>query len=44
MVVVAYNCNSLEDIEEAEILVNQAFERIGMGAIEIEIPNISEKN
>ena len=31
------------DIEEAEILVNQAFERIGMGAIEIEIPNISEK-
>lgn len=43
LVVVAYNCNSLEDIEEAEILVNQAFERIGMGAIEIEIPNISEK-
>jgi predicted nucleic acid-binding Zn-ribbon protein len=39
----AYNCNSLEDMEEVEVLVNKALERLDMGYTEIEIPNLAEK-
>ena len=42
-VMTAYNCNSLEDMEEAEVLVNKALERLDMGYTEIEIPNLAEK-
>ncbi len=42
-VVTAYNCNSLEDMEEAELLVNEALERLGMGYNEIEIPDLQKK-
>ena len=43
MITTAYNTNSLNDMEEAELLVSQALERIGMGCMEIEIPNLEEK-
>ncbi len=39
----AYNCNNLEDLEEAEVLVGQALERIGLGYSEIEIPDLDQK-
>lgn len=42
-VTTAYNCNSLEDIEEAELLVNEALKRLGMGYTEIEIPDLQGK-
>ena len=42
-VVTAYNCNSLEDMEEAELLVNEALARLGMGYNEIEIPDLQKK-
>ncbi len=42
-VMTAYNCNNLEDMEELEILVNKALERLNMGCTEIEIPNLAEK-
>ena len=42
-VVTAYNCNSLEDLEEAEALVNEALKKIGMGVSEIEIPDLPKK-
>lgn len=42
-VVTAYNCNSLEDMEEAELLLNEALKRIGAGYREIEIPDLPGK-
>ena len=42
-VVTAYNCNSLEDLEEAEALVNEALKKIGLGVSEIEIPDLPKK-
>lgn len=42
-VVTAYNCNSLEDMEEAELLVNEALKKIGMDCREIEIPDLPKK-
>ena len=42
-VVTASNCNSLEDMEEAELLVNEALKRIGAGYREIEIPDLPGK-
>lgn len=42
-VVSAYNSNSLKDMEEAEVMVNQALERIGLGCTEIEIPDLAKK-
>lgn len=42
-IVTAYNCNSLEDMEELEVMVNEALERIGLGFKEIEIPNLRAK-
>lgn len=43
MIVVSYNANDLEDLEEAEILVNKVLNDIGFDNIEIEIPDLSEK-
>lgn len=42
-VVTAYNCNSLADMEEAELLVNEALKRIGLGYTELEIPDLPGK-
>ncbi len=42
-VVSAYNSNSLKDMEELEILVNKALEKLGNGCMEIEIPDLSRK-
>ena len=42
-VVTAYHCNQAEDMEEAELLVNEALKRIGMGYREIEIPDLPGK-
>jgi len=41
-VVADYNANSLKDIEADEILVNKALEKIGIGNMEIEIPDIQD--
>ncbi len=41
--VTAYNCNSLKDMEELEVLVGRAIERIGLGLTEIEIPDLAKK-
>lgn len=43
MVSVAYTANSLKDLEDAEILVRRALEKIDMGDMEIEIPDIDKK-
>jgi hypothetical protein len=43
MIVISYNANDLEDLEEAEILVNKVLSNIGLKCIEVEITNISEK-
>ena len=42
-IVLAYECNSLKDIKELELLVAEALESLGIGKIEIEIPDIYEK-
>lgn len=42
-IVLAYECNSLKDIKELELLVAEAIESLGIGKIEIEIPDIYEK-
>jgi len=42
-VVIAYNCNNLNEIETLEVLVNKALEELKLGKMEIEIPNIEEK-
>ncbi len=43
MAVTAYNSNSLEDMQEVELLVNRALERLGMGITEIDIPDLPAK-
>lgn len=40
---IAYNCNNIKDIEELEILVTTALEKMGVGIIEIDIPDIDDK-
>ena len=40
---IAYNCNDLKDIEELELLVTTALEKMGVGTMEIEIPDIEDK-
>ena len=42
-IVLAYECNSLKDMKELEVLVAEAIESLGIGKIEIEIPDIYEK-
>lgn len=42
-IVIAYDCNNLKDIKELEVLVAEAIESLGLGKIEIEIPDIYEK-
>ncbi len=43
MVVVAYRSNSLEDMEEAEILANRALKTHHIEGMKIEIPDLDEK-
>jgi len=40
---IAYKCNKLPDMEEAEVLVVAALEQLGIGNMEIEIPDIEDK-
>jgi len=40
---VAYNCNNLKDMEELELLVTAAIEKMDIGIMEIDIPNIEDK-
>ena len=42
-IVIAYDCNNLNDIKELEVLVSQVLESLNIGKIEIEIPDIKEK-
>ena len=42
-IVAAYNGNSLKDLEEAEVLVAEALEKLGLGITEIEIPDLPQK-
>lgn len=42
-VVIAYECNNLEELEELELLVNNAIESEGINLDTIVIPNIEEK-
>lgn len=39
----AYNCNDLKEMEETEILINAVLEKLKLGMMEIEIPDIDEK-
>ena len=41
--VTAYNCNDLKEMEETEILINSVLEKLKLGTMEIEIPDIHEK-
>ncbi len=43
MVVTAYRVNRLKDLEEAEVLIHRALEKLAFGQMEIEIPNLAEK-
>lgn len=40
---IAYNCNDLKEMEEAEVLVNAVLEKLNLVTIDITIPNIDEK-
>ena len=40
---IAYNCNNLKDIEELELLVTTALDKMGIGVMEVEIPDIEDK-
>ena len=42
-IVIAYDCNNLNDIKELEVLVSKVLESLNIGKIEIEIPDIKEK-
>ena len=42
-IVIAYDCNDLKEIKELEVLVAEAIESLGIGKMEIEIPDIYEK-
>ena len=39
----AYACNDLKTLKECEVLVNEALEKLGIGAQLIDIPDIEEK-
>lgn len=43
MIVTAYNTNNLEDLMEAEVLVNKVLADNGISAMEVEIPDLEEK-
>ena len=40
---IAYNCNDLKEMEELEVRVTTTLEQLGVGNLEIEIPNIDDK-
>ena len=39
----AYNCNDKKGMQELELLTTTALEQLGVGTLEIEIPDIEEK-
>lgn len=39
----AYNCNDLKELEELEVIVTSALQKLGIGIMEIEIPDIEDK-
>ena len=41
--IIAYNCNDLKEMQETEILINKTLEKLDMGAMDVEIPDIEEK-
>ena len=41
--VTAYNCNDLKEMEETEILIHAVLEKLKLGTMEVEIPDIDEK-
>lgn len=43
MIKAAYTNNNLDELEEAEVLLNHALNELGMGSEEIEIPDIEDK-
>lgn len=43
-IILAYNCNDLKLMQETEVLITKALEQMGNETIDIEIPNIDEKN
>lgn len=42
-VVIAYNCNDLQLMQETEVLIAKVLEQVGSDIIDVEIPNIDEK-
>jgi len=42
-VVIAYECNDINEIKMLEVLINNVLEKLKIGKMEIEIPNIEEK-
>lgn len=42
-IVIAYGCNELKDLMELEVFVQRALEQMGVGKIEVEIPDIDDK-
>lgn len=42
-IVIAYTCNSLNDLKELEVLVQKALEQLGQETLEIDIPDIEGK-
>ena len=43
LITVSYNANDLEELEEAEVLVNRALENAGIAGMEIEIHDVRQK-
>ena len=41
--VAAYECNDLEALTECEALVNEVLEQLGIGAVNVEIPDVEER-
>lgn len=40
---IAYNCNDLKEMQETEILINKVLEKLDMGTMDVEIPDIEDK-
>lgn len=39
----AYNCNDLKELEELEVIVTNVLQKLGIGIMEIEIPDIEDR-
>ena len=40
---IAYKCNDKKGMQELELLVNNALEQLGLGALELDIPNLEDR-